>query len=131
MELRIHSDSTVGDLKSQFSALFPNLKLSVFKKTHRRLQPSPIAQLVTANTLLRKHAPKMRTGNFKFSPTTSVADFEQGLQREFDLSVQVFRRSGSSWIETIQTDNRSLQEQNEMSTGGYKRLPFNEYTLFL
>ena len=33
--------------------------------------------------------------------------------KEFDLFIQVFRRSGNLWLETTATDNWSLHHQNE------------------
>lgn len=60
-----------------------------------------------------------------------VAAFEQRLQEEHGLSVQVFRKSGEFWLETIQTDNLSLERQNEMGKAAGASLRFNIHALFL
>lgn len=131
MELLIKQTDTVGDLKKQFSALFPNLKISFFKQKHRQKQASSPAKRLHAETLLQVINPKLSSGIFQFSSQCPVADFEQRLQREFGLPVQIFRRSGNAWLETIQTDERSLWEQNAMGAQQLSTFHFNEHTLFL
>jgi hypothetical protein len=42
-----------------------------------------------------------------------VYEAESLFMERFGLSVQVFRRSGTNWIQTTTTDNRTLNEQNE------------------
>lgn len=42
-----------------------------------------------------------------------VSKLEQLFLDQFGLSVQVFRKSGSSWLETTFTDDWTLKRQND------------------
>jgi len=50
-----------------------------------------------------------------------VIDLEKMFKNRFNLSAQVFRKSGNLWLETTMTDNWTLLQQNnhgrEISTG--------------
>jgi hypothetical protein len=41
-----------------------------------------------------------------------VSELEQLLGNRYGLGVQVFRKAGNSWVETILTDSWTLEEQN-------------------
>jgi hypothetical protein len=42
-----------------------------------------------------------------------VSELENLFEDKFKLSVQVFRKSGKSWLETTFTDGWSLKKQNQ------------------
>ena len=44
--------------------------------------------------------------------TRTVAEVENDLKKQFGLPVQIFRLSGNVWIETILTDDWTLEKQN-------------------
>ena len=67
----------------------------------------------------------------ELDPSMTVAAFEQKMQNEYGLPVQVFRKSGDVWLETVQTDHFSLAKQNEMGEETAKKQRFNINTLFL
>jgi hypothetical protein len=131
MELHLNRDTKIREVKNQFAALFPFLKLEFFRYQHGKGESSVLADKVPDNTLLREAAPQLKSGNFVFLPTDAVADIEQRLQQEYGLPVQVFRKAGNLWLETVQTDNLSLEKQNSMGEDSAKPVRFNLYTLFL
>lgn len=131
MKLILTPATSIGDLKKQFAACFPNLKLEFFEEEHRQGQSSNMNKRLVNDTLLSLITDIATLKHFQFEPTTTVAEFEQGLQNEFELSVQVFRRSGNVWLETIQTDNLTLEKQNLMASESARPIQFNIYTLFL
>lgn len=131
MYLSIEKNSTVGELKKQFAGFFSNLKLEVFSAPHSSGQGSPASQLLADDRTLYSITGNQKEGQFYFEPTNTVANFEEALKKQFGLSVQVFRRSGKIWLETVQTDNLDLQQQNEMDTDIVGKVRFNINTLFL
>ena len=50
---------------------------------------------------------------FEFTPQMTVGAFEQALRNQYGLSVQVFRKSMSSFIESTSSDSWTLEEQNK------------------
>ena len=131
MELKLFKNTTLRELKTQFAKKFPFLKLEFFKKAHRKEEGSAYRWRVSDNVLLSELKGFHKEGVFSFQPAMIVSDFEQQLQNEFGLSVQVFRKAGDLWIETIQTDKLSLEKQNAMGEAASNRLPFNINSLFL
>ena len=130
MELLITSTTTIRELKHQFSQYFPLLKLEFFADEHRQGQSSSLS-LKLADEVAVGQVSDASPGTFGFDAHTTVAAFEQGLRNEFELSVQVYRRSGSIWLETIQTDNLTLEKQQQMAGDASRPMQFNIYTLFL
>ncbi len=131
MKLILTPSTTIGDLKKQFASCFPNLRLEFFNEEHRQGQSSSMNKKLVNDTSLSLISGITAQKYFQFEPTATVAEFEQGLQNEFDLSVQVFRRSGNVWLETIQTDSLTLEKQNAMASESARPIHFNIYTLFL
>lgn len=130
MELKLAFDMQLKDVKRQFSSAFPFLKLEFF------IYPHNIKEGVNPDRKYNDRIPLSkvigaREGLFSFSPGMTIAEFEQGLQTSFALPVQVFRKSGSVWIETTETDGLTLQKQNEMGKASVSVTKFNINTLFL
>lgn len=53
-------------------------------------------------------------GNITITPHMTVNNLEQTFGDIYGLSVQVFRKSGNAWLETIETDGLTLEEQNKI-----------------
>ncbi|MBB1284031.1 hypothetical protein HRH25_06570 [Flavisolibacter sp. BT320] len=131
MQLSISKKTTVKEVKDQFSTLFPFLKLAFFLQKHDEGEHSDPALQLSDNAILSGQLQTLTEGDFHFSPELSVGAFEQRLQQEHGLPVQVFRRSGKVWLETVQTDHLSLTQQNEKGKEASLPVRFNRYTLFL
>ena len=52
-------------------------------------------------------------GTIEVKPEMNVSTFEKLFEDRFGLYVQVFRKSGSIWLETSATDSWTLEQQNE------------------
>ncbi len=133
MKLQISAGKKVKSLKQQFSNFFPFLKIEVFNHPHEKGQGSGLEQKARDRLLLCEVTGALVEGVMLVDPFMTVAEFEQTMQKKHGLPVQVFRKSGDIWIETIQTDNMTLKAQNslgEESVQGNK-IRFNANTLFL
>lgn len=131
MELKLTKTTKIKEIKKQFVASFPFLKLEFFKHRHGQHEGSTLCQKIDEALFLPAVSALFREGVFVFDASMPVAAFEQRLQEEYGLSVQVFRKSGELWLETIQTDNLSLERQNEMGKAAGASLRFNIHALFL
>lgn len=112
MELRIENETSVSDLQKQFNAYFPYLQLEFFTggKSNSRIQRTVRAnpdQLIR-QLLLGCYDPI----RLSVSSETTVADLLKRF-KEIGLNAQVSRRSGNLWIETVFTDDWTLERQNK------------------
>ncbi|MCB0692400.1 MAG: hypothetical protein KDC16_12200, partial [Saprospiraceae bacterium] len=64
------------------------------------------------NTLLSVVNPDLIDGTLKLNSELTVSDFEQMMEKDFGLHVQVFRRSNQLWLQTSATDDWTLEVQN-------------------
>lgn len=131
MELKLYYNTPVKEIKKQFSRFFPFLKIEFFKGGHKEGKSSFPDQRVHDGHYLSEVTGVLKEGVFIFQPSTTVAEFEQKLQNEHGLPVQVFRKAEDVWIETIQTDNMTLEHQNKLGAESVRSQPFNIHTLFL
>jgi hypothetical protein len=112
MKIHIHDDITIAEVQRRFSERFPFLKLEFFSKHHKIGKPSHLKFLLPVDRRLGDIRKTHTEGELDILPDMRVSDLEQLFATHFGLGVQVFRQSGSSWLETILTDSWTLREQN-------------------
>lgn len=112
MQLQIFPEKTIATLQSEFSEAFPGLKMVFFSKPHGVQKGSAAKFLVQQpDMLLSQLSPQIKAGSITVEPNVVVAQLEQALETDFGLHMQVFRKSGRTWLETSVTDNLTLAEQ--------------------
>lgn len=111
MRIELKNDITINDVQNHFESNFPYLKLMFFKKPHEEHEGSFKKDLLTTNSKII--SVKEGNGKITFDENISVIELEELFREHFGLNVQVFRKSGKSWIETTVTDNWSLKKQND------------------
>jgi hypothetical protein len=113
MKMIIQNERTIHDIQEEFHAMFPYLKLEFFSKLHDPGKPSHLKFMLSPEQTLGESRSVHNEGEIIITPQLTVSELEQQFGDLFGLGVQVFRKTGSTWIETIMTDNETLQEQNE------------------
>lgn len=131
MELKLFRMTTIRDLKKQFSMQFPFLKIEFFGEEHSPKQSWQMHQKLDDQLTLAEINGVCKEGNFSFASSSTVAEFEQRLQNEFGLPVQVFRKAADLWIEAVQAEKLTLDQQNKMGEAASKPVRFNMNSLFL
>lgn len=111
MVIHLSNDKTIAQIQAEFNALFPFLKIGFFSKGHRAFEGTAKKSILDSETKL-KLVKKEKT-KVQISATMTVNELEQLFKTKFGLNVQVFRKSGKSWLETTVTDNWTLLKQNE------------------
>ena len=61
--------------------------------------------------LLSQLSPNLKTGVIPIQPDLVVWELERIFEAEYGLHVQVFRKSGRTWLETSISDDLTLAEQ--------------------
>lgn len=113
MKIRVSPEFTIAEVQHTFQQAFPYLKLVFFSKPHKAFKGSPAKFLIQdRNQKLAdiEHPPK--EGVIYLEPEMPTWQVERLFESEFGLHVQVFRKSGNTWLETSVTDDLSLEQQN-------------------
>lgn len=102
----------MGELQAEFAAAYPGLRLAFFSKPHKAYKGSAAKFLVQdKNKPLRDLSPHIKTGYLLLEPDMVVWQVERLFEEEYHLHVQVFRKSGRTWLETSVTDDLTLEQQ--------------------
>lgn len=113
MKIIINDHRKIFAIQKEFSELFPNLKIEFFTKPHQSGGSSPKKMMKHPSKTLGECRVVHTKGMLSITPGLTVADLEQNFSCVYGLSVQVFRKSGKTWLETNTTDGWSLEEQNK------------------
>jgi hypothetical protein len=113
MKIQVDKSRTIGDLQREFNEAFPYIKLVFFTKPHDAYKGSPAKFLI--------QQPDLKLGDIEKKPHDGVLYLEENMptwqverlfEENFGLHVQVFRKSGNTWLETSVSDDLSLGDQN-------------------
>lgn len=112
MEIIINDNRKIIAIQEEFNVNFPYLRLKFLSKSHS-LFPTYSSKFVKNNLkTLGECRIIHNNGRIMITPSMSVAELEQRFIDVYGLTVQVFRKSGTSWLETSVTDGWTLEEQN-------------------
>ena len=113
MEININDKKKISAIQKEFSQAFPYLKIEFFTKPHEVGAPSSKKTMRPSTKTIGECRTIHSNGTMTILPKTTVAELEQSFLDVFGLAVQVFRKSGSAWLETTVTDSWSLHKQNK------------------
>lgn len=113
MKFIIDDSTKISEIQSEFSKHFPYLKLEFFQFNPSEEDAFLKSNLVTNhNTTLDKIRHLHIPGYISLNGNQLVSTFEKYLKENFGINAQVFRKSGSNWLQTTSTDDWTLSEQN-------------------
>lgn len=123
MKLEINKFKTIQQLKAEFQALFTNLKIEFYQSSHQKGEGSEKDDLLPETISLENATENLREGTLTILVATTAAELEHSFARDFGLNVQVFRKSGDVWLQTIALDSLTLVELNEKGKSKEDQLP--------
>ncbi len=113
MKIQVSSEKTIAQIQEEFSKVYPYLKLVFFSKPHKAYKGSHAKFLITdLDRTLGSMEKKPRSGDLYIEVEMPTWQVERLFEEEFGLHVQVFRKSGNTWLETSVSDDLTLEEQN-------------------
>lgn len=113
MKIAINDQRSISMIQDEFNQLFPYLKLEFFSQIHETEQGSSSKFLKKNTLLLGEFRANHTSGDAELHREMKVSEVEELFKTAFGLGVQVFRKSGKIWLETIHTDDWTLEEQNK------------------
>lgn len=111
MKLEIKADQRIGEFREAFNTLFPRLSVRLFTQAHEEGEGSPVTELVADDRKLDEWLKAKGSATIEIRPEMTISEFESTLE-SYGLHAQVFRRSGSLWLETTQSDSWTLDRAN-------------------
>jgi hypothetical protein len=107
--IKIDNSVKASEIKDKFHDAFPFLKIEFFRKVHKNLQGSFKKDLIKNDFNIKVNEKNVE---LIFNEDMLVSELEKQFNDKLQLSAQVFRKAGKSWLETTFTDSWSLRKQN-------------------
>lgn len=109
----ISNEKSIQEIQREFKAHFPYLKIEFYDTEHAAGEGSPPNreyrdQAKTVGEIRKRH----NADNLTIHSHVKVSTIESELYRKYGLNAQIFRRSGTCWLQTIATDHWTLAQQN-------------------
>lgn len=114
MIIEITDESTLEEINEKFNDFFPFLKIEFFPGPHHRYEASPDNKKLKPGLRIGDVRQKHQQGTLPIYSGMRTGDVEQAFRRKYDLNIQIFRLHGGEWVQTVGTDNMTLEEQNEL-----------------
>jgi hypothetical protein len=111
--LTIDASRKLSSIQEEFNTQFPYLKLEFFKHKYKVNGGSPKKDIISQDITLNQLLQNRKADDIVITPDMLVFELEQLFQNHYKISVQVFRKSGRSWLETSLTDDWTLKHQND------------------
>jgi hypothetical protein len=111
-EMKITDSKKLLDIKKEFSEKFPYLKLEFYAKEHKEGEGSGANLKIDGDLTIGAVRSSHEEGDLSIDGHLKVSTFERMFFEKYGLNVQVFRKSGTIWLQTIKTDDWTLAEQN-------------------
>ena len=108
----ISDGKKISEVKKEFHDKFPFLKLEFYKEHHKVGEGSSAKQLLEGDKTIGEVRSIHNSGEISINGNLKVSSLEQAFSDTYGLNVQVFRKSGKIWLQTITTDEWTLSEQN-------------------
>jgi hypothetical protein len=115
MKIIINDNRKIFAVQKEFNKIFPYLKLEFFAKPSKAGGKPSTKTITHSSKTLGECRAVHHTGTLTITPNTTVSQLEQDFRDNFDLSVQLFRKSRKSWIETTVTDGWTLEHENNQA----------------
>lgn len=111
--LKITDDKKLKDIKNEFNAKFPHLKIEFYSEEHDTGSASSHKAMYDDNLTLKEIRTKHVEGELSIAGNQKTSTLEQNFHDHFGVNVQVFRNSGNLWLQTTRTDDWTLAQQEE------------------
>ena len=109
----VTDSKTINDIQKEFNDKFSFLKIEFYENAHKAGEGTASSKKADSFKKIAEIRSKHNTGDLSINGHLKVSTLERDFAENFGLNVQVFRKSGSLWLQTTATDDWTLTEQNE------------------
>lgn len=112
LTIEISDDRKISDIQKEFNEKFPYLKLEFLHNATQKKEGSD--KIISDSSKKVFKLSKSRSKRqFIIHPKQTVVELENAFKEYFGLCVQLYRKSGRTWLQSTITDDWTLKEQNE------------------
>jgi hypothetical protein len=115
MQLHFDASKRLSEIKAEFEHSFPGLKIEFVKRAHKESEGSSREDIIKEDLALKQLSNGHELHNLEIRANMRVSEVEQMFKDHFGLFIQIFRKTGRNWIETVHTDSWTLKHQMEIS----------------
>lgn len=112
MKIAINDHRKVFAVQEEFNAIFPNLKLEFHAKPHQS-KGAADDEYCKHSAHLSECRTVHQSGEITVTSHMTAANLKQNFRDIYGLSVEVFKKSGTSWIPTGGSAGLPLEELNK------------------
>jgi hypothetical protein len=111
MRLSQLKNKSLRVLQEEFNIQFPYLKIEFFKPALPGSR-NKYQQAINLDRCLNEFQISNPITDLEINDKLTVSELEISIRKEYGISILVFRKSGSIWLETTATDGWTLESQN-------------------
>jgi hypothetical protein len=109
----VQQDSDIRTVREHFAELYPYLRINFFRNKNNSHAITSQSIVFSDSVKLNEINPGFSGGTIGVSDDMSILEFENEFLRQFGLSVQLSRKSGNLWLDTVKTNQWTVKEQND------------------
>jgi len=102
-------------MQTEFEELFPYLKLEFYDHFYIEEKENEMICFFSYDLPIKSVSKKAEPKVLKIYRQMTTSQLQNAFQITFGLSVQVFRKAGNIWIQTISADKLTLEELNQIA----------------
>ncbi len=115
MKISISGITLLSEIQQSFHSQFSMLSLAFFKRSHAAGEANTKSDKLNNALSVSETSGINVSVSFEFTPAMTVGEFEKQMEDFLNLHTQVLRKSGDVWLQTTNSDQKTLQEiQDEM-----------------
>lgn len=114
MIFEIYSSLKLSQIAADFSRHYPYLKIEFFKKSHQWHEFTPVHNRVEQALTVSDISSHSAVVEIEIHFWNKVGTVEQIFKNKAGINIQIFRKYKDSWIQTVGTDDLTLEEQNDI-----------------
>ena len=125
MKFKLSANDTVQQVQQKFREVFSHLSIEFYRKPHQEEQASAAKEQYLHNVFIKDITQQEKDMDIEINPLHTTADFEQYMETEHGLHIQVMRLQRGTWLQTTTSDHLSLEEQNNAGIAADTRVPLS------
>lgn len=116
MLLKIEENMTIDQINADLHTKFPHIKLVFFKPLNSDNIDEAKERVTELYKPLKNIYKGLRNAHINVNGNLQARSLELKINEITGARVQIFRRSGKLWLETLTTDNKTLAELSRIAT---------------
>lgn len=113
MSVVITKNKKIREVQQDFNLFFPYLQVEFFTFKSEFGKTKEKVCIFDRNRTIGEFSPQTTDiATFTITPTHKLNELEKEFQEKFGLAIQVFRKSGRVWLDTISTNSWTMEQQN-------------------